>query len=437
MTPTDHLPPTDHGGTTMHRNRRLAALTAVAVAASVALTGTTAGAAPHVPSTERITVSNAGEQGTSYAAGPYLSANGRYAAFGSNAPNLVPGDTNGVADTFVRDLRTGRVERISVASDGTQADRGTEPAAISPNGRYVVLVSTADNLKDWPAPKEYWAQDVYVHDRVTGRTDWVSTTPDGGSAYAHGDAEISDDGRYVAFNARPSRMETGQTVILPAVYVTDRRTGTVERVTNGDHPGRGSYHLDMSADGRYVAYNQNDPRGGSGPLMVHDRRIGTEEQVNVTPQGKPAERYGLDPSLSADGRYIAFGYYGDDLVADGTAENTDQYVRDLRTDTTRALVHDGPGRSGGYWSEISRSGRYLAYTWVPEGGAENVYVRDLRTGVSTLASESVTGGPLTDASAYATTFGGGEKMLGLGSGSAQLVAGDTNGESDGFVRRLR
>lgn len=422
----------------MHKSKRLTVLTAVSVAAAMALTATQAGAAPQAPSTERVTVSGTGEQGTSDASGPYLSANGRYAAFGSNAPNLVPGDTNGVEDTFVRDLRTGKLERISVATDGTQADSGTDPAAISADGRYVVLVSTADNLKDWPAPKEYWARDIYVHDRVTGRTEWVSTTPDSGSAYAHGDAAISDDGRYVAFNARPNRVETGETVIYPVVYVTDRRTGTVERVTNRDHPSRGSYHLDMSADGRYVAYDRFEPRGGGGSLMVHDRRTGSEEQADVTPQGKPAQRNGLDPSLSADGRHLAFTYVGDDLVPDGAAVNTSTYVRDLRTDTTRGIVHDGSGGSAVIAGpEISRNGRYVAYGFRPSQGQDNIHVRDLRTGTSTLASASLAGGPVTDDSVYATSFGGGDKLLGLGSSSAQLVAGDTNGLGDGFVRRLR
>ncbi|MDO0911532.1 hypothetical protein QQM39_11930 [Streptomyces sp. DT2A-34] len=421
----------------MYVSTRTALATAL-VAATVALTGTSASAAPRVPSTERITVSGTGEQGTDYSAGPYLSANGRYAAFSSYAPNLVPGDTNGVEDGFVRDLRTGRVERISVTSDGTQVDGGTEPVAISANGRYVVLVSTADNLTDWPEPKEYWAKDVYVHDRVTHRTERVSTTPTGASAYAHGAAAISDDGRYVAFNARPKQMESGQTVIYPAVYVTDRRTGIVERITNRDHPDRGSYHLDMSADGRYVVYEQFGPRGGGGAMPAHDRRTGTEEQVDATPRGTPAQRYGLDPSISADGRYVAFTYRGEDLLPDGTASNTSTYVRDLRTDTTRGIVHDGTGDPAVIAGpEISRNGRYVAYGFRAAQGQDNIYVRDLRTGTSSLASESATGGPVTDDNVYVTSFGGGDKLLGLGSGSAQLVPGDTNGVTDGFLRRLR
>lgn len=413
------------------RATTVAALTAGAVVLSVT------SAAPAPPrTTERVTVSATGEQGDSYSSGPLLSDDGRYAAFDSNAKNLVRGDTNGVEDVFVRELRTGKVTRVSVATDGTQADRGSGVAAISPNGRFVVFTSTATNLAKWPEPQVEWARDVYVHDSRTGRTDRISKTPTGASAYAHGAAGISDDGRYVAFNARPSQMESADKPIYPAVYLTDRRTAKTERITNRDRPTLASYHLDLSADGRYVAYTQNAPRGGGGRLWVRDRRTGTEEQVNVTPAGTTSVYYALDPSLSANGRFIAFDYTGDDLVA-GAAANTDAYVRDLRTDRTRAVVHTGAGNASLFGPELSRDGRYVGYVFETPGGQGNAYVRDLRTGKSQLASPAVTGGPVTDEPVYITSFGGGGRLLGLGSTSAQLVKGDTNAETDGFVRRLR
>ncbi|WP_107100953.1 TolB family protein [Streptomyces graminilatus] len=408
---------------------------AAVVAGVVALSGIPAASvAPRA--TERVTVSGAGEQGDSYSAGPFLSDNGRYAAFQSNAKNLVAGDTNGVEDAFVRDLRTGRVTRVSLATDGTQADAGTGVVDISADGRFVVLVSTATNLAKWPGPQPYWAQDVYVHDRRTGRTDLISRTPTGASSYAHGAAAISDDGRYVAFNARPSQMESPDKPIFPAVYVTDRRTGKTERITNRDYPTLAAYHLDLSADGRYVAYTQIEPRGGGGRLWVHDRRTHTEELVNVKPDGTPSAVYALDPSLSADGRTISFEYRGDDLVAGG-AVNTGTYVRDLRTGRTRGVVHDGPGGASVFGPQLSRDGRYVGYVFAAPQGQGNAYVRDLRTGKSRLASPAVSGGPVTDEAVYITSFGGGDRLLGIGSSSAQLVRGDTNGETDGFVRRLR
>jgi hypothetical protein len=74
-------------------------------------------------------------------------------AFGSSAPNLVPGDTNSVGDACVRDRRTGRVERVSVATGGAQADRGSTAVAVSADGRYVVFVSTAIDLVARPEPQ--------------------------------------------------------------------------------------------------------------------------------------------------------------------------------------------------------------------------------------------------------------------------------------------
>lgn len=100
-------------------------------------------------------------------------------------------------------------------------------------------------------------------------------------------------------------------------------------------------------------------------------------------------------------------------------------------------MHAGPGEAGVFYgSVISRNGRYVAYSFRTPQGPDNVYVRDLRTGTSTLASESTTGAPVTDGDVYVTSFGG-DRLLGLGSGSGQLVPGDTNGVTDGFVRHLR
>ena len=70
---------------------------------------------------------------------PRLSADGRYVAFGSDASNLVPDDTNGVADIFVYDRQTNTIERVSVAADGTQGNGESYLPAISADGRYVAF----------------------------------------------------------------------------------------------------------------------------------------------------------------------------------------------------------------------------------------------------------------------------------------------------------
>ncbi|WP_369172576.1 TolB family protein [Streptomyces sp. R28] len=426
----------------MYSTKRAVALATAFVAATVALAGTPAGAAPRVPSIERVTLSATGEQGNGHAYGPEFSADGRFAAFTADASNLVPGDTNGVSDAFVRDLRKGTVERVSVSSAGAQADQRSSVQAISADGRYVLFRSNARNLVHWDTPPaDAGADDIYLHDRRTGSTQRISVGFDGGSAYAAG-ADMSSNARYIAFNAKADRMEEGARDLFGAVYVFDRSTGRTERISNPNRPDNPALFQDVSADGRYVLYTQLVPRSSSGITWVHDRRAGTEERVNVKSDGSPAQRYAMPATLSADGRTVAFQNWDEDLVPGGGPDASDIYVRDLRTDVTRRVDAGPDGESMPDRPVVSADGRYVGYEAAPrlsDGtlGPTNVYLRDLRTGTTRLVSESATGGPVTDAYVWLTSVSAGAKRISIGSASSQLVAGDTNGSNDGFVRRLR
>ncbi|NUT24366.1 MAG: hypothetical protein HOV84_00205 [Streptomyces sp.] len=429
----------------MHSNRRVRALAiAVALAAATATltTGTSAGAAPRVPSTERVTVSATGEQGDGNSFAPQLSADGRFAAFTADASNLVPGDTNGQRDVFVRDLRTGGVERVSVSSAGAQADQGSSVQAISADGRYVLFSSTARNLVPWDTPPaDAGAADIYLHDRRTGTTKRISVAFDGGSAYAAG-ADMSANARYITFNAKATRMEEGARDLFGAVYVFDRSTGKTKRISNTNRPDNPALFQDVSADGRYVLYTQLVPRSSNGITWVHDRRTGTEERVNVKADGSPAPRYAMPATLSADGRTVAFQNWDEDLLPGGGPDASDIYVRDLRKDVTRRIDAGPDGESMPDRPVLSADGRYVGYEAtpkLPDGtlGPANIYLRDLRTGSTRLVSESVTGGPATDTYVWLESVSEGAKRIGLGSSSSQLVAGDTNGVNDGFVRHMR
>ncbi|MCX4905181.1 hypothetical protein [Streptomyces sp. NBC_00878] len=418
--------------------------TTATMSAAVTPTGVSAGtsAAAPKPVTERVTVSATGEQGNANSYGPEFSADGRFALFSADASNLVPGDTNTSSDVFVRDQRKGTVERVSVSSDGAQSDGTSNALSISADGRYVLFRSNARNLVHWDnPPTDVGAYDIYLHDRRTGTTERTSVALDGGSALAGG-AIISANGRYIAFNAKADRMETSPGDLFGAVYVLDRRTGEVERVSNRDRRTNPALLEGVSADGRYVAYTQPVPRSSNGVTWVHDRRTGTEEQVNVRPDGSSAERYAMPASLSADGRTIAFSYWGDDLVPDETPGDVNHlYVRDLRTDVTRRVDAGTAGEERLREPQLSPDGRYLAYQADPRSAdgqlaAANVYLRDLRTGSTRLVSESVTGGPVRDEDVTAYSVSAGARRIGLASYSAQLVPDDTNGAYDGFVRRL-
>src|SRR5262249_47460324 len=128
-----------------------------------------------------------------------LSDDGRYVAFMSRASNLVPGDTNGNWDVFVRDRVAGTTERVSVATNGAEGHGWAGEPAISADGRYVAFTSSAPDLVAGDSNGGY---DVFVHDRLNGTTERVSVATGGGEADQGGAAPmISGNGRFVAFSS--------------------------------------------------------------------------------------------------------------------------------------------------------------------------------------------------------------------------------------------
>lgn len=411
---------------------------AVLAGAMVALSATSAAPAPS-PRTERITLSGTGEQIQKGAGGPALSSDGRYAAFVSDDPDVVEGDTNGVTDVFVRDLRRGTVERVNVASDGTQADGGgSYRAEISGDGRYVAFVSQAKNLVEWSEPPNPYAYDMYVHDRRTGRTERVSTAADGGSGWVSDGFDMSGDGRYVAFTASSARMEADATDQTLA-YVVDRRTGTLKRVS--DHVPSDWYvpSVTLSGDGSHLAYVQRHPRGGRHELWLADLRTGEQKLVNATPQGDPTNGSPAGVTLSEDGSLVSYVSFDESVVPEAPTYTWELYLYDSRTGKTRWLTHEGKGGLGA--GVLSPDGRRIAYRTETTSGdetvVENVHVRDLRTGRTELVTRTVTGGPQSEGYAAPGAFARDGRLLSFYSTSSELVPGDTNGAGDGFLRRLR
>src|SRR5204862_2107304 len=132
--------------------------------------------------TERVSVASGGTEGNDASLGFALSADGRFVAFQSDATNLVAGDTNGATDVFVYDRQTGMTERVSVASDGTQANNASSYPVLSADGRFVAFDSAATNLV---AGDTNGATDVFVHDRQTGATERASVASGGAQRTNH------------------------------------------------------------------------------------------------------------------------------------------------------------------------------------------------------------------------------------------------------------
>lgn len=150
--------------------------------------------------TTLISCSNAGDPGNGESGTPSISYDGRYVAFRSTASNLVPDDTNGVSDVFVRDRQTGQTERVSINLTGEQGNNHSFDPSVSSTGRFIAFHTLADNLVDDDAND---ALDVVVHDRETGVTRLVSTNQAGEVANGHSEfPAISAGGRYIAYQSR-------------------------------------------------------------------------------------------------------------------------------------------------------------------------------------------------------------------------------------------
>ena len=286
-----------------------------------------------------------------------ISADGRHVAFASEASSIVRGDTNGLYDVFVRDrFRGTTTERVSVGRDGAEADARTGLTDISADGRFVVLWSDASNLVAGDTNRE---PDVFVRDRGTGTTERVSVGSDGAQAdgsSAHG--VITPDGRFVAFASQASSLAPGDTDGRSAfdVFVRDRASGRTELVGDGWMPA-------ISADGRFVAFERQ------GAIMLHDRAQRTTELVSVGMDGAPANGPSAVPTLSADGRFLAFVSDASNLVAGDTngpgRRGADVFVRDLvaRTTVRVSVASDGTQAEGSSSNPtISADGRVVAFT---------------------------------------------------------------------------
>ena len=328
--------------------------------------------APTAGTTTRVSVASDGTQGNDFSVEPSISASGRYVAFNSLASNLVSGDTNGVVDVFVHDRKTGQTTRVSVASDGTQGNELSDAPSISDDGRYVAFFSNASNLVSGDTNE---TGDVFVHDRKTGQTTLVSVASDGTQGNGgSGHAAISPNGRYVAFQSEASNLVSGDTNNTIDVFVHDRKTGQTTLVSVGSNGTQGndlSLHPSISADGRYVAFDSlatNLAEGGdtnsTSDVFVHDLKTGQTTLVSVASDGTQGSGYSFVPSISASGRYVAFDSFATNLVSGDTNFAPDIFVHDLKTgQTTRVSVaSDGTqGNSDSGGRSISATGRYVAF----------------------------------------------------------------------------
>lgn len=325
--------------------------------------------------TSMVSVSSEGVQSNRFSdvATQAISADGRYVAFSSSATNLVPGPNTEASDIFVRDRWAGTTSLISVASDGGPGNGACSGAAINATGRYVAFGSDSSNLV---AGDTNDADDVFIRDRQTNTTTRLSVASDGTQANDRSDAPvISANGRYVAFPSQASNLVPEDTNGVRDVFVRDRLTGTTTRASvasdgtqaNGESA---NFLMAISANGRFVTFGSfatnlvPEDTNGVQDIFVRDLSTGTTSRVSLSSDGTQANGYNLTPTINANGRYVAFVSEATNLVPGDTNDRWDIFVRDRWTGTTRRISVSTNGAQANDHSErptITAAGLDVAF----------------------------------------------------------------------------
>jgi len=331
--------------------------------------------------TDRVSVSSAGEEANARSGGPDISDDGRWIVFSSDATNLVPDDTNGVRDVFLHDRHSGSTTLVSATADGTQSDRGSNNPSVSPEGRWVAFTSEATSLDAHagdgncvPAPAKVDKQDcedVFLWNRRTAEITAVSVSEDGGASNGPSErSDVSTDGRYVAFYSSASDLAPGDANRDGwDVYVRDiveGETRLVTRSATGDDQPRLS--IAITPDGRFIAFisgagdllraDSNACEvgyGGEEPDVepcpdgfLYDREAGRLHLVSRAHDGEQADDRSFSAAISASGRYVTFDSAATNLVS-GRRQRCfewrncpDVFVRDRTRGHTAMVSHARP-----------------------------------------------------------------------------------------------
>jgi len=412
-----------------------ALLATALVTAAVTLAGTTASAAPEMPYTERASVAQGDGQLAEASFGAAATDLG--VAFTSNGAAW-SGDTNGQSDVYYRNSAgTSVVSYAAQAGGGTGDGPSYEPSACS-TGRFIAFVSQAADLTT--VPRQDHEPLIYLRNRSVGKISPLPRSYEGVAFTSMGEPAISFDCQWVAFVATlPS---TPDHVEQSRVYRYRVYDGSVTPVSQVSEDGsRAAGRPSISADGRYIAYQYAIPHPG-GPandsdIYVRDMDTGTLAKASVARDGGAANRESTGPSLSADGRTVAFDSYASNLTRGDTNGSANVFVRNLDTGRTRLVKGKGRGAFT-YGASLSADGLKVAYEaghLSDPSAPRQVWLADLAAGTAQPVSVNTQGAP-GDGSSTRPSIRPDGLAVSFESYADDLVTGDTNGTVDVFVRHL-
>jgi len=404
---------------------------------------------------------NEGKKDSGALSRPAFSRDGRFLAFDSNAGNFAGGDTNGVADVFVKELATGALVRVSVASNGTQGDKESAGPSLSGDGRFVAFHSFATNLVSGDTNN---AVDVFLHDRDpdgngtfdegNGVTTCVSVSSAGtlGNYLSLG-AAVSDDGRYVAFQSSSTNLVSGDTNQRTDVFLRDVVAGTTIAisvdVTGTTLCNDWCYLPVISGDGARVAFASEATNlvagdtNGMRDVFVRDWAAGTTVRASVDSSGVEGNWESYDPCLSGDGSVVAFLSWSTNLVPIDVNLMVDVFVHELATGATSLVSVDSNTNQGNSVSIrpwLNFDGSVVAFesaadNFAPgdQNQAWDVFVHERATATTSCLSFNGVGLGCDGTGARQACITGDATKVAFVADSGNLVVGDGNAKLDVFV----
>jgi Tol biopolymer transport system component len=402
--------------------------------------------------TDRVSVNGSGTAGSGASSAPSISGDGSLVAFASSSANFVTG-VNGT-QIYLHNRQTNQIEVVSRDSDASVITEGggtSSDPSISSDGRLVAFVSLSGNLVT-----SVNGQQIYVRDRQTGQTTVVSKSSAGivGGGTSSAPA-ISADGRYVAFVSTSGNLVGG--VNGTQVYLHDRELGLTTLISKDNsgtpvHGDGASSSPTISSNGRFVAFASLSTNlvaaSSNQQIYIHDRLTGvngTTRLVSKNSSGTAGDGNSSTPSVSGDGRFVAFVSGSTNIVTGFSGQQVYVHDRNTGTNGTNSLIsqnNSGVPNAGDQSSSgpsISSDGRYVAFTssatnLIATVSGQQIYLHDRNGPTTSLASRDNAGslvegiGPSDSAS-----INGNGGFVAFASQAANLVAG---GGSHIYVRAL-
>ncbi|MET3909308.1 VCBS repeat-containing protein [Bradyrhizobium sp. S3.3.6] len=404
-------------------------------------------------SVTRVSTGATGAQADGQSHQPVFSPDGTKVAFESYADNLVPGDTNGQPDIFVKDLTTGAITLASTSASGVQGDSWSYQPVFSPDGTRLAFASASDNLVPGDTNSAY---DIFVKDLTTGAITRVSTNASGAQAdgFQSTNPIFSPDGTKVAFYSDADNLVPGDTDHVRDIFVKDLTTGAITLVgaspynggdgSGGDQNGF-TFAPSFSPDGTKIVFGSTTGGGAINDIYIKDLATGVATLVSDSASCVHGNGGSYDPVFSPDGTKVAFYTFADNLVPGSSNIGIGNIViKDLTTGvvTLVSANADGAPQDNGEAQKpvFSPDGTKIAFysfadNLVPGVNGYEIYVKDLITGTVKIVSTNASGAQANGYSQAPVFSSDGTKLV-FESSASNLVPGDTNGTEDIYVKDI-